>query len=1042
MQNLKKLHHLLLAVIITLLPPLALHAQSDADISESGRYYIQNYDYKEYAGHQENWEIVQDPRGIIYVANNWGILEYDGRSWRMINPGKNTAVISIAVDSSGVIYAGLENDFGYLAVDEMGKYVYTSLAGNLKEEERTISSVWRTHAANDGIYFYTAQKIYFWKNDSIKIAPNMISALSALVNGTVHYGHWENGVMRIVNGEPQKIPGGDRFRNVENQAIIPYPAKEAFFVATRQDGLFLYDGNDFQPFQSEANDFIKEYLPYSGASFGEDMIVIGTIQGGAAIINGRGELQAVLNTETGLRNQTIVSAFFDRTGSLWLSLLNGISRVEVSTPFTRFGAENGIEGGVVTLNRFQERIYAGGNRGIFYLDSDVSSENQLSKINQFKQAEGNTGFVWGSYITDDKLFIGADRGTFIIDNKRANRIEALWPRVYGFYRSEKMPNRIYCALQTGVSIMEKQRGEWQHVFFHGKIGKEMITVTGETPTDDRSEVIWLGTKAQGAVRIVVNEPSADSADFHFEVNEFGEENGLPAGDVQVAKIDGKIVFMGSSGLRRFDAATASFPLDSSFGDFLADSSKTIGGLVRGPQGDIWAFTRTEGGSKISVASGGSGASYQWTDRTFRRINDLGEIRSVWPEENGAAWIGGSEGIVRFSGAENESNIASFNVNIRQIRAKGDSVIFGGKANGKPAPVLKYAENAMRFEYAAAYFNDAAANQYQYLLEGFDAAWSNWSAETQKDYTNLPEEEYVFRVRARNIYGDLSEEAAYQFRILPPWYRTLPAYLLYGILAALAITAITRFQIKRVRRQAAEDLQREKERAKLQEATLRAEAAELKAKAAEAEKEREKELMRSRIASDLHDEIGSNLSSISVISQMLTRKEKIGEKERQRLTNIHSIAQHTAGSMRDIVWFINPVNDSLEKLLVKMRETANVMLDHLEFTFQTPSGDLQLETDINFRRNLFLIYKESLQNTVKHSRASHVDIEIKENREQFRMEIRDNGVGFNTDDSSDGNGLRNFKSRASQIGGTVAVRSEADTGTQVVFTRRIAPTNDQ
>ena len=85
-----------------------------------------------------------------------------------------------------------------------------------------------------------------------------------------------------------------------------------------------------------------------------------------------------------------------------------------------------------------------------------------------------------------------------------------------------------------------------------------------------------------------------------------------------------------------------------------------------------------------------------------------------------------------------------------------------------SPTLPYTSNALRFEYAAAFYKDISANRYQYWLEGFDENWSTWTAETKKDYTNLPEGDYRFRVRAENVYKKLSEEAVYLFTILPPW----------------------------------------------------------------------------------------------------------------------------------------------------------------------------------------------------------------------------------------------------------------------------------
>lgn len=195
-------------------------------------------------------------------------------------------------------------------------------------------------------------------------------------------------------------------------------------------------------------------------------------------------------------------------------------------------------------------------------------------------------------------------------------------------------------------------------------------------------------------------------------------------------------------------------------------------------------------------------------------------------------------------------------------------------------------------------------------------------------------------------------------------------------------------------------------------------------------EREKALIRSRIASDLHDEIGSNLSSISVASQLLSKSKSLNENEKVQLDDITITAKESAVSIRDIIWFINPTNDNPVDILLKMKETASKMLQEIKYNFICNDCNILKERDIGLRRNLFLIYKEILNNIVKHSGAKNVTIDIFEKSKNIILEIEDDGIGFDSGKiSGDGQGLKNIVRRAESLGGNATVTGSNPSGTK-------------
>jgi len=333
--------------------------------------------------------------------------------------------------------------------------------------------------------------------------------------------------------------------------------------------------------------------------------------------------------------------------------------------------------------------------------------------------------------------------------------------------------------------------------------------------------------------------------------------------------------------------------------------------------------------------------------------------------------------------------------------------------------LNYKQKNLSVQFSALDYLNPDKIQFTYKMEGVNEDWVNCGNQRTAPYTNLDHGQYIFRVKASYNNEDWSEQAkSVIITIAPPWWETWWAFSAYFIVAITVILGAFRFEIKR------------------REAEHRATVAELQAKTAEAEKETEKEQMRSRIARDLHDEIGSNLSSIAMLGQALEKKVKLPGPEKERLRKIPQIARSTAESMRDIVWFVNPSNDSLDKLLSKMRETANTMLDGLDIVFNFEINKSSFKNDLNFRRNLFLLFKETLQNIARHAQATQVTIKIFYEDHQFKLIVEDNGIGFDSNAEFMGNGLTNFQRRAGEMNGKFVVHSEPGKGVEVKLTVNI------
>jgi len=203
----------------------------------------------------------------------------------------------------------------------------------------------------------------------------------------------------------------------------------------------------------------------------------------------------------------------------------------------------------------------------------------------------------------------------------------------------------------------------------------------------------------------------------------------------------------------------------------------------------------------------------------------------------------------------------------------------------------------------------------------------------------------------------------------------------------------------------------------------------------AEKEIEKTLIRNQIAADLHDEIGSNLSTISLQSRMMIKARNWDIDSKERLENIANIANITTDTIRDIVWFINPFHDKSEELFIRMKELASKMLINLNYTFTSSRSDERIFDflpDLNKRRHVYLTFKEVLNNIIKHSAANKTNISFSAENKKFIMMIEDNGKGFKENEIKHGDGLKNLRNRAVMVGAQIFIESKVGKGTKIIL----------
>ena len=368
---------------------------------------------------------------------------------------------------------------------------------------------------------------------------------------------------------------------------------------------------------------------------------------------------------------------------------------------------------------------------------------------------------------------------------------------------------------------------------------------------------------------------------------------------------------------------------------------------------------------------------------------------------GEIFLGGSNGFNIFHPDSIALHDTPPHVAITEVLVDGTPQVFKThQANGRPVK-LAYDENDLLFSFAALDLTRPEANRYRVMLEPLDTEWQLLEpGENSIRYSKLAWDTYTFRVIGSNSDGFWNEEGtALAFVIAPPfwaawWFRGLALLIIGGLLAATYVYRVR--QLLRVER------------------------------------------MRLRIAGRLHDDIGANLSSIALKSEMVRQRRELDERGRRRLDEVSRTARETAHTLREMVWVVNAEYDTLDKLITKMEDVTATLLDgSLAYTFAChPQPPPARRLTMDFRQNVYFLYKEALHNVVKHAQASRVTINLSIAQRDLRLTVEDDGTGFDETRVQTGHGLKSMRQRAADLGGHLEIQSRPEAGTRLTLAVRI------
>lgn len=789
-----------------------------AKVKSNGIPFIKNYPRSIYQGGTQNWDITQSSKGLMYFANNEGVLEFDGTNWRLIKMPNNSVVRSLAIDKSDNIYVGAYNEFGFLEPNAKGELVYRSIVNLLPETERDFEEIWQIFPYKSGIVFHSYQKVFFYRDNKLSVLGRREDFRQSFVLNDEFYVRVLNkGFCKLNGQEFQLIEGGEQFKDMEVVSILPF-SEEEILIATALNGLFIYDGNSVKPWNLAINEVFNKEQIYSGLLVSNEHFAFGTVRNGLYIINKKGQSIQHINTDLGLLNNTILSLFKDSEENLWLGLDNGINHLEISSPISIFPRDRDIGAGYTSIYH-NGYLYLGTNMGLFARKYDFS-DSSLELDKGFELVANTSGQVWTLQVIGGELICGHNKGTFRITNNRAellSDIEGGWKYIY----KSEFPNKMIGGTYSGLVLFERSSPQ-AHWRFKKKIGGFNESSRELIWNPDNS--IWMSHGYKGIYRIVLN----NSLDSCITYRLYGKKDGFPSNlSIGVYKVRDENVFTTLDGLYKYVPEIDQFENHQSLNNLFGKES-VVTKLFEQENGNIWYFQ----GGRVGILKLQVDNSYEKQEIEFSPIQGsfIGAFENVYRIDRGNILIGTEAGFVHYNPEIRKRYESKFYTLIREVKVSNgarDSILYMGnklKSNTDPAEVLiRFKYNAVQFDFSAPQSSHAHLVKYKYQLEGFDQDTSNWELLTSKEYTNLHEGEYNFRVQAKNQYGVLSISDEYHFTILPPWYRSTVSYVIYVLISIFFIWGIV-FLVRLRMRKMHEKLERkQQEELRIKEQKFREEA---------------------------------------------------------------------------------------------------------------------------------------------------------------------------------------------------------------------------
>lgn len=765
---------------------------------------ITHYTKKEFNSDSQFWTMCQDNDGILYFGNNDGAQIFDGEQWKSVNLPNNSSIRSLMVSFEGKIFAGGFNELGTISRDDFGKYHYNSLINLLRSEDRNIENVWQIHEVQGHIVFRTYKMLIAIANNKAVTLPSASAFNYSTVIKDRLYAVDGEGLKSVdLNSlDVSLLVKSNEVNGEEIISLLPGLQADELLVITKPGSLFKYQLN------TRKLTFWKKVIPASSKNLVTCAIkastgnyYLGTLSEKVIALDAAGA-QSNIVAFYNLQDNTVLNLFESVEGNVWVLLNNGLDCIDVKAPVTMLFENASIYD--ATLKN--DRIYLATNQGAII--SRTIGKNRVLTTSDFEKIQGMEGQGWSLQYFENHVLVSHDRGVFVMTGtsfKRLADVKGVWKVIKVAARAN---HYLVCTYEgLWLMIYDQQNGFQIKHKLDGFIESSRDIVESDEPG-----IFWVCHGYKGVFRIKID----DQFKRVVSVEHYKDQNGLPSPfNINVFRWNREIVFTTNHGIFTYNAPENKFKPNAFLTKVFGTDLNVRKILQHGDK--TWFAHDNEVGYFIS-----NDEDPKLQKGLFLQLKGSfnESMECISPVDGNTVLMGTNTGLYSFDlNYDAARRPVKTMINAVRYRSGSEDIFCRLSTDIKSRQKLPYKTSGISISFSAPGFQDRLNVEYSYFLENVDEKWSSWQDESVKEYSMLRPGKYVFRVRARSLLGENATETKYYLEILPVWYQTAWAYVLYLILSGLSIFLLVVWVRRKITREREKTRDEEREKRKVLELEL-------------------------------------------------------------------------------------------------------------------------------------------------------------------------------------------------------------------------------
>ncbi len=738
----------------------------------TGKYPIKNFAPAEYGAGIQNIDFAQNRDLNLFVANNLGVLSFNGNQWQThaLNTGKKQR--SLAFDeNSNRLYVGSQGEFGFFEND----WHYVSLLDKIPQNLQNFDEVWDVFILDSKVFFCTFHGIYSYDGNYISIITNSEGFNRSFLAGNKLFTQSPSGgLFEIDGGKLIPLIRGNRVNQVvagvirsETGYVIFYNSgKIEFFDSFRVTDTYV------DLVKSLSGKYVNHVTQISDGRF-----VISTQRSGLFIFDPLTNQLENITTEEGLMSNACLRVFQDKSGNLWVGMQNGIALIDIKSPLRLINQNIGLQGSGYEAFETQEGTYYTTSNGIYFLPLDASTSSFLN---------GTEGPAYGMQMINKKLYAGHHTGLFMLEKGKAIRIttsDGLWQ----VKQLQSNPSYAIGGTYSGLHLFQiNGSGELREV---QKI--KGFTESSRFFEEDRKGRIWVGQYYKGLYLLTLTDSLRGAV-----VNKVSESHKFPIQQyIFLSRIDDELYISTSKGIYILDQTTDLIMEEKIFSKVV--EKNWVYQLVQDKQKNVYIYSENLVGFYKQVSPG----NYVYVPSSLFQLRQSfnNDLINVSRNVKNAILFNANEGFIHYNpDLEDRVSILSEPLVSRVFSVAEDSILYSHLPfHVRPGLIepIRIAEGTrvLQFVVESFKFKDVNNQQFRYHLSGFDEGFGEWTNASIKEYTNMKVGTYTFQVQTFDSRGEIVTSQPFQIIVNPPFYKSFLARILYFLLGLFILFQIYRFQ---------------------------------------------------------------------------------------------------------------------------------------------------------------------------------------------------------------------------------------------------------